>query len=262
MTTLPALSPRLGGPSLYARDLPPDAALIWLKAGWRDFCAQPGLSLAYGFAVFAASAAVVAGLFVQGWDAMLFPALAGFMVVGPILAVGLYEKSRRLALGERVSLVQMIVVRPAAGVRQMLFVGVLLLLLMLLWMRAAVLLYALFFGWRPFLGLDQLVPTLIATVPGLGLLVVGGLVGGLFAAFAFAISAFSIPMLLDKRIDAFTAMGASLALTWRNLPAMIGWGAAVLGLFLFSLATGLLGLVVAFPLLGHATWRAYDAVRR
>ena len=78
------------------------------------------------------------------------------------------------------------------------------------------------------------------------------LVGALFAAFSFAITAFSLPMLLDKRVDAFTAMGTSMALVWNNLPVMLVWGAIVLALFLVCLATGLLGLIVVFPLLGHA----------
>ena len=68
-------------------------------------------------------------------------------------------------------------------------------------------------------------------------------------------------MLLDERIDALTAMGTSMALVWNNLPAMLVWGAIVLALFLLSLATGLLGLIIVFPLLGHATWHAYRAVR-
>ena len=92
---------------------------------------------------------------------------------------------------------------------------------------------------------------------GWAMLVVGSAVGGLFAAFSFAISVFSIPMLLDERVDAFTAMGTSMALVWNNLPVMLTWGAIVLGLFLLSLATGLLGLIVVFPVLGHATWHAY-----
>ena len=87
------------------------------------------------------------------------------------------------------------------------------------------------------------------------------MVGGLFAAFSFAISAFSIPMLLDERLDAFTAMGTSMALVWNNLPVMLTWGAIVLVLFLLGLVTGMLGLIVVFPLLGHATWHAYKAIR-
>jgi uncharacterized membrane protein len=69
-------------------------------------------------------------------------------------------------------------------------------------------------------------------------------------------------MLLNERTDALTAMGSSMALVWNNLPAMLTWGAIVLALFLFSLVTGLVGLIVVFPLLGHGTWHAYQAVAR
>ena len=152
----------------------------------------------------------------------------------------------------------MIFVKPKSG-GQVLFTGVLLCLLMLLWMRAAVIIYALFFGLRPFPGLDHVAPMLFTTPIGWAMLV-GTVVGGLFAAFSFAISAFSIPMLLDERTDAFTAMGTSISLVWNNLPVMLAWGAIVLVLFLVSLVTGLVGLIVVFPLLGHATWHAYSAI--
>jgi uncharacterized membrane protein len=68
-------------------------------------------------------------------------------------------------------------------------------------------------------------------------------------------------MLLDRRVDALTAMGVSTALVWNNLSPMLAWGAIVLGLFLLSVATGLLGLIVIFPWLGHATWHAYKEMR-
>jgi uncharacterized membrane protein len=86
-------------------------------------------------------------------------------------------------------------------------------------------------------------------------------VGGLFAAFSFAISVFAIPMLLDQKLDAFTAMGTSISMVWRNLPVMVMWGVIVLVLFLLAVVTGLIGLVIIFPLLGHATWHAYKAIR-
>ena len=92
-------------------------------------------------------------------------------------------------------------------------------------------------------------------------LIVGSLVGGLFAAFAFAISAFSIPMQLDQRVDALTAMGSSFALVASNLPTMLTWGALVFGLFVLSALTGFAGMIVVFPLLGHGTWHAYRAIR-
>ena len=93
------------------------------------------------------------------------------------------------------------------------------------------------------------------------MLLVGSAVGGLFAAFSFAISAFSIPMLLNERVDALTAMGTSTALVWNNLPVMLTWAGIVVGLFLISLAIGLVGLIIVFPILGHGTWHAYRAIR-
>jgi uncharacterized membrane protein len=231
----------------------------WLAAGWRDLRTKPAPSLIYGFVVFAVSAIIVVGLFAFDLDYILLPAFAGFMVVGPVLAIGLYEKSRRLEAGTPVTLGSML--RPhAVSMGQILFIGVLLCLLMLLWMRAAVILYALFFGLLPFPGLAQIAHVLFTTLTGWALLIVGTAVGALFAAFSFAISAFSIPMLLEKRVDALTAMGTSMALVWNNLPVMLTWGAIVLALFLLSLATGLLGLIVVVPLLGHGTWHAYRAV--
>src|SRR3546814_14792004 len=84
------------------------------------------------------------------------------------------------------------------------------------WMRAAVIVYARFFGLTPFPGLDHIAEMLFATPLGWAMLVVGGAVGGLFAAFSFAISVFSIPMLLNEDVDAFTAMGTSMVLVWNN----------------------------------------------
>jgi len=244
----------------WKRDLTPASAFQWLALGWRDFRTVPGPSIAYGCLVFVLSAVIVGGLFKFELDYILFPALAGFMVVGPILAVGPYVKSRLLAAGQPVSLSRMIFVRPASGA-QIMFTGVLLCMLMLLWMRAAVIIYALFFGLVPFPGLDHVVPMLFGTPTGWSMLIVGSVVGALFASFSFAISAFSIPMQLEQRTDALTAMGSSLALVWHNLPAMLTWAAIMLVLMLFSIATGLVGLIVVFPVLGHGTWHAYRSVQ-
>ena len=242
------------------RNLPAAAALDWLHAGWRDLLVQPVVSLAYGLAVFAISLAIVWLLFAIGLDYILFPALAGFMVVGPLVAIGLYEKSRAIANGEPPSLGRMIFVKAKSGA-QVWFTGAILCLLMLVWMRAAVLIYALFFGLRPFPGLDHVASMLFTTGTGWAMLLVGSVIGGVFAAFSFAISTFAIPMLLDEEVDAFTAMGTSISMVWSNLPVMIVWGMIVLALFLASVATALVGLIVVFPLLGHATWHAYKAMR-
>ncbi|WP_089176979.1 DUF2189 domain-containing protein [Bosea sp. AS-1] len=242
------------------RHLPASAALSWLGVGWRDLWLSPLPSLIYGFVVFLVSLAIVWGLFRLELDYILFPALAGFMVVGPLLAIGLYQKSRDIEQGRSVSLARMIFVKAASG-GQVWFTGAILCLLMLVWMRAAVIIYALFFGLRPFPGLHDVATMLVTTPTGWAMLLVGTAAGGLFAAFSFAISSFAVPMLLDERVDAFTAMGTSISLVWNNLPVMLAWGAIVLALFLLSLATGMLGLIVVFPLLGHATWHSYRAIR-
>jgi uncharacterized membrane protein len=218
------------------------------------------MSFAYGLLIFLLSVGFVGGLVALGRDYILFPAFAGFMVVGPILAIGLYEKSRRIEAGQPPQWHNLFFVRPRSG-GQILFTGVLLCLLMMVWMRAAVIIYALFFGLVPFPGLNHIAPMLFTTQTGWAMLAVGSVVGGLFAAFSFAISAFSIPMLLNEDIDAFTAMGSSTALVWANLRVLLIWAAIVLLLFLASLVTGMVGLIVIYPLLGHATWHAYRSVQ-
>lgn len=241
------------------RHMPAARAFTWLAQGWRDLWTVPLPSLIYGAGVAAVSVIIVGGLYYFGYDYALLPALAGFFVVGPVLAAGLYEKSRRIEEGLPVSLADMIRPKPGTG-QHVLFVGAVLCGLMLLWMRAAVILYALFVGWQPFQGLDQIVPMLL-TPMGMALFGIGTVVGALFAAFSFAISVFGVPMVVDRDVDAFTAMGTSISLAWNNLPVMLTWGLIVLLLTVASLVTGMLGFVVTFPLLGHATWHAYQAIK-
>lgn len=249
-------------PFTHGRDkgLAPAEAFNWLRSGWSDLLQRPGTSVAYGFGVFVISIAMILGLFVLAMDYLLLPAIAGFVVVGPLLAIGLYEKSRRIGAGEDVTLSEMLFVKPRSGA-QVIFTGVILCGLVLLWMRAAVIIYALFFGLRPFAGLDEILPALFLTWIGWAMLFAGSAVGALFAAFSFAISTFSIPMLLDEKTDAFTAMGTSISRVWNNLPVMLAWGSIVLVLTVFGLVTGMLGLILVFPLLGHATWHAYLAIK-
>lgn len=261
MVTIPSVKEPLPRERNWDRNLPALSGFRWLRAGWDDFLKKPFLSLAYGIAIFLVSAVIVAALFELQFDYILFPALSGFMIFAPVIALGLYEKSRRLETGEPVNLFTILFVKPRSGA-QVVFTGVLLMLLMLLWMRAAVIIYALFFGLSPFPGLDDVTQMLFASQQGWFLLCVGTVVGGLFAAFSFAVSVFSLPMLLNDRTDALTAMGTSLALVWNNLPAMIVWGAILLAVTLFSIMTALLGLIIAFPVLGHATWHAFRDVQQ
>ncbi|WP_417317177.1 DUF2189 domain-containing protein [Emcibacter sp.] len=260
MTSLPKTLPPLPRNHRWKRELPVRIINTWLHNGWNDFRKSPGSSLLYGFTIYLVSLAIVFGLFYLKLDYILFPVFSGFLIVGPTIAIGLYEKSRRLASKDPIKFTSLVFVKPRSG-GQILFAGVLLALLMLLWLRAAVILYALFFGLLPFQGLNEIAPQLFHTSAGWSLMVTGSLVGGLFAAFAYAISVFSLPMLMNEKTDALSAMGASLALVWNNLPVMLAWGAVVLALFLVSIVSGFIGLIVIFPLLGHATWHAYRTFR-
>ncbi|MGR3199779.1 MAG: DUF2189 domain-containing protein [Paracoccus sp. (in: a-proteobacteria)] len=153
----------------------------------------------------------------------------------------------------------MLLVRPAAG-PQLAYAGLLLGLLVLFWLRAADLLYALFFGYAPLPGAGDALSNVFVTPRGWGLLLVGSAIGGLFAAFAFALSLFAVPMLLVERRDALTALGLSFAMTNHNLRPCLAWGGIVAAGMALSAATGLLGLIVVFPVLGYGTWHAWRAI--
>lgn len=258
---LPALREPARPESRFARRLPAGAAFGWLAAGWADLRAAPLSSLAYGLFLIAVSYAVLWALRASDLLYLALPAISGFLIVGPFLAIGLYEKSRRRSAGEGIGLADMVALRPASGA-QLAYAGLLLCLLILFWIRAADLLYALFFGLRPFPGAADALVNVFTTPPGWALIATGTLVGGLFAAFAFAISVFSIPMLVSRRTDALTAMGLSFAMTVQNLRPMLAWGLLVTLGLAFATATGLVGLVVVFPVLGHGTWHAYRAIGR
>lgn len=257
---LPTLRAPLRPHDALVRGLPARVALDCLAAGWRDFRRNPLASLAYGLALFLASVAVIRALWHFGLMYLVLPALAGFMILGPFLAIGLYQKSRALAQGEGAHLSDMRHSRAAAGA-QLGYAGLLLCLLLLFWLRSADLLYALFFGLQPYPGAGEALVNTFTTLRGWLLLLTGSLIGALFAGFAFAISLYAVPMLMSERRDALTAFGLSFAMVTRNPGPSLAWGAIVtLGIAL-SVATGLLGLIVVFPVLGHGTWHLFHVIR-
>ncbi|HWJ88258.1 MAG TPA: DUF2189 domain-containing protein [Pelagibacterium sp.] len=259
MTTLPPIVPALPPAIDRRRNLPLSAPFSWLRQGWSDLWHHPMPSLIYGIGVAGLSVLMLWAMLNFGWDQVLFPALSGLVILGPVFATGLYEKSRLRQEGREAGLGDML--RPKRGtVGHVFFVGAILCTLAMVWMRAAVIIFALFWGWRSIPGVVEVVEILFTTQMGWSLLGVGTAVGGLFAAFGFAISAFSIPLVLDRDLDAFTAMGLSMSFVWNNLGVMLVWGAIVLVSAIISVATGFVGLAILFPLLGHATWHAYRAV--
>ena len=229
---------------------------VWLAAGWRDIWRAPQISLTYGAIFTAVSLLLTGGLFVGGLEYLLPPLAAGFMLVGPMLAVGLYETSRRLEAGEPVSLSRALFVVTRSP-SQIAFLGVVLALALLAWMRIASLLFALFFGTLDFPPLAQILPLLFFSWEGLGLLIVGTIVGGMIAAAVFAVSVVSVPLLMMRDIDAITAMIISLRVVRRNWRVLALWAWLIAVLTGFGLIPGFLGLAVTFPLVGHATWHAF-----
>ncbi|MCP1335381.1 DUF2189 domain-containing protein [Futiania mangrovi] len=238
--------------------LPNEAPWAWLAAGWRDLWTHPGLSIGYGLVFTAASFVILYGLVWSGIAALFLALAGGLLLLGPMLAVGLYEKSRRLAGGEHVSAGSIALVKTRSPV-SLAFFGVVLLLAYFFWMRVAYLLFALFFSGTGFPPMSEFVPTLLFTTHGLGLLVVGTGVGAFFAAVVFAISVVSVPMMVSREVDTLTAVVTSIQAVVRNPAPMLLWAVLIAGIMALGVVTFFVGLAVAFPLIGHATWHAYKA---
>lgn len=236
-----------------------DAPWLWLAAGWQDLWATPHISLAYG-ACFSVLAYVFAFELIQFNSLpLLLPLAGGFLLLGPLLAVGLYDISRKRELGEAIRFRDVLLAgRGARG--QLMFLGVILLILYFFWIMLAFLLFMLFFGESDFPPVQDFVQTLLFTRHGIGLLVAGTAAGALLAGVSFAISAISAPMLLDRRIDAITAIIASAESVAMNPAAMALWGALIAALIAVGIAALFVGLAITFPLIGHATWHAYSAL--
>ena len=238
-----------------------DAPWNWLASGWRDLWAAPHVSLAYGVLFASLSIALTLGLMVSGLESLILALGGGFLLVGPIAAVGLYETSRRLENGESVRLGEVL----KAGARapgQLGFFGAILGFVYFVWLQLAFLLFMLFLGSRGLPPPSEFVPTLLFTPHGLGLLVAGTTVGSILAAAVFAISVISVPLLMTRRTDAITAIAASLAAVAANPKPLALWAGLIAGFMALGIATLYVGLVFAFPLIGHATWHAFrDLVR-
>jgi uncharacterized membrane protein len=243
------------GPTPLVRRVEIDRPWTWLSRGWNDLLAAPGISLAYGVLISGVSMALAATLLLFEMPYLLLPMAAGFFLVAPLIAVGLYETSRRLEAGEPVSLRHAI-----AAIRrnrmQLANLGVALMLIHLVWVRAATLLYALFFN-KAHPGWGAIIDTVFFSAVSLPFLATGTLIGFALAVVAFAIGAVSIPMLLDREINVFTAIVTSVSAVRHNWRPMALWAALIVVFTAVGMATLFVGLVVAMPLIGHATWHAY-----
>ncbi len=225
----------------------------WLHAGWRDLCANPIASLAYGL-LFAIAGDLIT-IFAWRNGHLFIVATSGFFLIAPLLAGGLYEISRRRESGRSSTFF----VSLAGGKRnagELAKLGLLLAAIGVAWVRISTLLFAFL---APDIPPDLL--TLLAEIhlstEHRDLLLIWILIGGTVALIVFAITVISVPLLLDRPTSCATAMLTSLRAVDRNLLVMILWGTIVVVLTALGFLTLFFGLIVLMPLIGHASWHAY-----
>jgi uncharacterized membrane protein len=239
-------------PGPRVRRVAPLRTFAWLRAGWNDLRHAARTSLGFGAIVAGAGALLLA----LAWDALhLAPALTGgFLLVAPCVAVVFYELSRQIERGERID------GRAAAlawrrNADSIALWGMALALTLILWERLAAIIFALLYGGQ----VADLRSLVIEVLTGqrLELLLAYLAVGGLLALAVFALGWVTAPLLLDRDIDVATAALTSLRGCLRNPGAALAWAAIVAALTAIGFATLMLGMIVLFPWLGHASWHAY-----
>jgi uncharacterized membrane protein len=237
------------------REVSAGAPFGWIARGFADLLHCPIPSLFYGFC-FAAMGLLITFVFEHAYE-YTSALTSGFLLLGPFLAMGLYEISRRRELGQGCALTPTLTVwrRNAGNIG---IFAVVLGVVFLIWARASLVVFALFYtnempNLSGFLGQ-------VLSLENLEFLAVYFGVGLVFATIVFAASVVSIPLMLDRNQDAITSMLASFGALGRNPGAMIIWAVLIVGLTLVGFLSFHLGLVVLMPVIGHATWHAYRSL--
>lgn len=224
----------------------------WLKMAWADFKSCPAASLFYGLCFIAGGGLMILSL--RNAPEYIAAVTAGFLLVGPFLAMGLYEISHRREQGLPCDFITTLTPWKRNASNLGIF-AVILLVIFLVWARASLVIFALFYSGQ--------LPTMATflkyavSTDHLDFLAAYFAVGGVFALIAFAISVVSIPLMLDRGHDAITAAIVSVRALLTNIPAMFVWTALIALLGGLGLVTFLVGILITGPILGHATWHAY-----
>jgi uncharacterized membrane protein len=237
-----------------------DEPFKWLVAGWRDFRRSGIVSLGYGLIFTAAGLILTLGLYLAGLAYLIAPLIAGFLLVGPALTVGLYAISRDLEQGRQPSLGRALRAWRANPTR-LIGLGLLLVLFLIIWVRLAVLIFAVSFPYET-LNIETMITATLFTRHGNIFLVVGTLVGSVLATIAFVASVVSLPLLLERNVDILQALVTSAVAVAMNARVMALWAVLIVLFTAAGLLTGYIGLAVSLPLIGHASWHAYRALIR
>lgn len=231
-----------------------------LRLGWEDFKAIPTHAIV--LCVIYPVLGLVLFRLVIGYSVLplLFPLAAGFTLIGPFAALGLYELSRRRERGEEPAAWDAMHVLRAPSFGAMLELGVLLLVLFGVWIAAADAIYVATFGHAPAASIPDFATRVLTTPEGWSLITVGCGVGFLFAVAALCVSVVSFPLMLDRHATAIDAIRTSLRAVRENPVAMAVWGLVVAALLAIGSLPFFVGLAVVLPVLGHATWHLYRKV--
>jgi len=231
-----------------------------LARGWDDFTAMPShavfLCLIYpvvGFVLFR----LMLGANVLP---LLFPLAAGFALIGPLAALGLYEMSRRREQGLEVSWKHALDVFRSPSLGAIIVLGLMLVAIFLVWIAVAQAIYVANFGYAPAASMPDFVNQVLTTPAGWTLAIVGNAVGFLFAVLVLTLGVVSFPLLLDRDVGVATAVLTSVRAVLANPFTMAVWGLIVAALLLAGSLPAFIGLAVVMPVLGHATWHLYRKV--
>ncbi|MEE4316188.1 DUF2189 domain-containing protein [Erythrobacter dokdonensis] len=225
-----------------------------LAAGWRDFLAMPQFGIFFGGFYVLAGLAMGGAAIAGGEPTWLIPAMAGFPLVAPFVAVGLYEASRRREAGEAPSWRAVLGALKGHGDDQILSMGVIVFVAFSFWMIVAHAIFAVFMAES---GMGGESVAALLTPAGLTMLAVGSAVGAVMAFAFYAMTVISLPMLVERKVDFLTAIIASFKVVRTNLFVMLAWAAIIAAVLFAAMIPAFLGLMVALPVLGHATWHLY-----
>ena len=230
-----------------------------LGQGLRDFQAQPLYGLVFGTFYAAGGIAILLCLTAFGMVYLAYPLAAGFALIGPFVAVGLYEVSRRREAGQPVSFRDIWSTLSSRGeIGWMAFVT---LFIFVIWMYQVRLLIALLIGLNAsFSSLHEFMTVVLTTNEGLVFLAIGNIVGAALSLILFSLTVVSFPLLLDREVDFITAMITSVRSVVASPLPMIGWAAVIVVLLIVSALPYFLGLIVTLPVLGHTTWHLYRRI--
>ena len=230
-----------------------------LVKGLRDFRAAPRFGLCCGALIALGGIVNLLSVTALNVSYLAYPLAAGFALIGPFVAIGLYEVSRRREAGEPITLRAIwATVKSRGEIGWMAFVT---LFIFLMWMYQVRLLMALFLGLNTsFSTFKQFVTVVFSTNAGLLFLAIGNVNGAVLAFILFALTVVSFPMLLDRDVDFVTAMITSIRAVAVSPVPMILWAAIIAALLIVSALPAFLGLIVTLPVLGHATWHLYRRI--